>query len=320
MTWFMNFGDQHYTRALNEVDPQIRLSQQNALNQPVDNPFYNYLTPQLFPGQLRNQRQVSLGSLLRPYPQYGPLYTIGNVGAGERYNSLELKAQKMYSRGFNFLFAYVYIREKLQINNFNDLDYFSNTFQLAGQQSTPTSRHCGRYVGSAVRKGTSINGDASRAVDAAIGGWKIAGVWTYSTGAFVRFGNLIANGSPCLDNPTPERWFDTSVFSRLPANTYVVRNNPMQYDCLTGPRFSQLDATLTKDFAVTERVRVELKMAAYNATNSLNRAGSEYRHQQLSIRTGFVPGYSGVQLWRANARARQYHRADRLNSGLKIRF
>ena len=57
----MNFGDQHYTRAVNEVDPQIRLAQQNALNQPVDNPFFNYLTPELFPGQLRNQRQVSLG-------------------------------------------------------------------------------------------------------------------------------------------------------------------------------------------------------------------------------------------------------------------
>ena len=60
-------------------------------------------------------------------------------------------------------------------------------------------------------------------VDAAIGGWKLAGVWTYSSGAFVRFGNLIVNGNPCLDNPTPERWFDTDVFSRLPANTYVIR-------------------------------------------------------------------------------------------------
>ncbi len=273
VTYFMNFGDQHYTRAVNEISPEIRAQQQNALNQPVDNPFFNYLTPQLFPGQLRNQRQVSLGSLLRPFPHYGPLYEIGTIGAGERYHSLELKAQKMYSQGYNFLFAYVYIHEKLQINNFNDSDYNAGTLRW---QDSNQPRHRLTAAGTwdlPFGRGKKLVPDASRALDAAIGGWKLAGVWTYSTGAFVRFGNLVANGNPCLDNPTPERWFDTSAFSRLPANTYVIRSNPMQYDCLTGPRFSQLDATLTKDFAITERVRVELKMAAYNATNSLNRAG-----------------------------------------------
>lgn len=273
VTYFMNFGNQHYTRTLNATDPQIRLAQQNALNLPVDNPFFNYLTPQLFPGQLRSQRQVSLGSLIKPYPQYGPLYEIGVLGAGERYNSLELKAQKMYSRGFNLLFAYVYIRERTEINSFNDVDAFTNTFRW---QDSNQPRHRVTAAGTwdlPFGKGRPYLTNASKAVDAAVGGWKAAGVWTYSSGAFIRFGNLIASGSPCVDNPTPGRWFDTTVFSRLPANTYVVRSNPLQYDCLTGPRFSQVDATLTKDFAVTERVRLELKMAAYNATNSLNRAG-----------------------------------------------
>jgi hypothetical protein len=51
----------------------------------------------------------------------------------------------------------------------------------------------------------------------------------------------------------------------------VLRTNPMQYDCLTGPRSWNLDANLTKSVRVTERVHVELRMAAYNATNRLNR-------------------------------------------------
>ena len=142
----------------------------------------------------------------------------------------------MYSQGYNFLFAYVYIREKLQINNFNDLDYFANTFRW---QDSNQPRHRLTAAGTwdlPFGKGQEACRQTHlEAVDAAIGGWKLAGVWTYSTGAFVRFGNLIANGNPCLDNPTPERWFDTSAFSRLPANTYVIRSNPMQYDCLTGP-------------------------------------------------------------------------------------
>ena len=319
VTWFMNFGNQHYTKALNEVDPRLRVEYQNTLNQPVDNPFYNYLTPELMPGQLRNLRQVSLGSLLRPYPHYGPLYQIGTLGARERYHSLELKAQKMYSKGYNFLFAYVYIREKLQINTFNDLDYFSGTLRW---QDSNQPRHRITAAGTwdlPFGKGRPFLNDAPRALDAAIGGWKLAGVWTFSTGAFIRFGNLIVNGNPCLDNPTPQRWFNTDVFSRLPANTYVLRTNPLQYDCLTGPKFSQLDATLTKDFAVTERVRVELKMAAYNATNRLNRAGPNTDINSSQFGTALFQGTPSSSFGAQNQELGNIT-GRQVELGLKIRF
>jgi hypothetical protein len=91
------------------------------------------------------------------------------------------------------------------------------------------------------------------------------------TGDFPQFGNMIITGNPCISNPTPQHWFNTSVFAPIPANTYVLRTNPLQYDCLTGPKFWVLDGNLTKAFNVTERFHAELKMAAYNATNRLNR-------------------------------------------------
>src|SRR5215472_12022193 len=112
---------------------------------------------------------------------------------------------------------------------------------------------------------------APKVVDAVLGGWKVAGLWTFISGDFPRFGNLIVSGNPCIDSPNSKQWFNTSVFSRIPANTYVLRTNPLQYDCLTGPHFWNLDANLTKAFHITERFRAELKMAAYNATNRLNR-------------------------------------------------
>ena len=77
------------------------------------------------PGPLYNQQTVSLGSLLVPYPQYSALAEFGHCCAAERYNSLELRAQKVFSKGYNFLFSYVYIREKSQIY-FNDLDTFTS--------------------------------------------------------------------------------------------------------------------------------------------------------------------------------------------------
>src|SRR5262249_9224482 len=138
VTWFYNVGNQHYSYALNNRDPRIDVAQQNAINTTVDNPFYNYLTPALFPGPLRNQQTVSLGSLLRQYPQYGSLYEVGKLGAAERYHSLEFKAQKAFAKGWNFLAAYVYIHEKAQTTGLNELDTYQNNLEY---QNSNQPRH-----------------------------------------------------------------------------------------------------------------------------------------------------------------------------------
>src|SRR6202158_4495219 len=274
VTWFANFGNHSYVKALNNIDPRLQIQYQNGLSVNVDNPFYNYLTPTLFPGALRNQKTVSLGSLLKPYPQYGGLYQVGVSGAGERYHSLEFKAQKPFSKGYNFLFAYVYIRESSE-RFFNDLDTWANKLTW---QASDQPRH--RVTGAGtwdlpVGKGRAYLNDIPRAADAVVGGWKLAGVLTFMTGQFLRFGNMIADGKPCISNPTPERWVNTDAFRRVPSNTYLLRTNPLQYDCLTGPKYWVLDGTLIKNVAITERIHGEFKIAAYNATNRLNRGAPD---------------------------------------------
>ena len=62
-----------YDKNLNMADPAFRYEHKTLLNTQVANPFRNYLTPDKFPGQLRNTATVSLGSLLVPYPQYGAI-------------------------------------------------------------------------------------------------------------------------------------------------------------------------------------------------------------------------------------------------------
>jgi hypothetical protein len=270
-TWFMNFGNQHYSRALNNIDPRIQVEQQNAVNVNVDNPFYNYLTPELFPGPLRNQKTVSLSSLLTQYPQYGGLYEVGTLGASERYHSAEVKVQKAFSKGWNFLGAYVYIHEKTQ-RFFNELDTYQNNLTY---QNSNQPRHritmAGTYelpFGVGRPYLSSMPGFA----EAFVGGWKVTAVSTYSTGAILRFGKMNYNGQdPTVSDPTPGRWFNTDAFSPIPSNTFVIRSNPLQFDNLTGPSYYMLDATLSKSFRITEKVRVELKAAAYNALNRLNR-------------------------------------------------
>lgn len=271
-TYFLNLGNQLYSKALNNVDPRIQVAQQNAINVSVDNPFYNYLTSTLFPGSLRNQSKVTLSSLLRQYPQYGVLYQVGTLGAAERYHSVEVKAQKAFSKGWNFLFAYVHIREKSQ-EFFNELDTY--LYNLSYQNSNqPRNRVTSAGTWEVpLGHGKHYLNSLPRVADAVIGGWKLTGVYTFISGAILRFGKMNYNGSEVtISNPSMSKWFNTSAFSAIASNTTVIRSNPWQFDHLTGPSYHMVDATLSKDFRVTEKIKAELKMAAYNAINRLNLA------------------------------------------------
>jgi len=53
----------------------------------------------------------------------------------------------------------------------------------------------------------------------------------------------------------------------LPA--FTPRLNPWQYPGVTGPRFANIDSTLSKYFPLRgDRTKLEFKLEAYNMTNS----------------------------------------------------
>ncbi|MEO8657577.1 MAG: TonB-dependent receptor [Bryobacteraceae bacterium] len=318
-SFFTNFGHQLYNKALNQIDPQVQLKYQNTLNQNVANPFYHYLDQTVMPGPLYNQQTVPLSSLLVPYPQYSGLAEFGQCCARERYNSLELRAQKAFSRGWNFLFAYVYINEKNQIN-FNDQDVFANT--LTWQDSNqPHHRISGASTYEIpVGRGRTYLTGIPKAADFLIGGWKVVGAMTLTTGDYPRFGNMIVTGDPCSGERTPQHWFNTSAFSQTPANTYVLRANPLQYGCLTGPKFFNLDGTLSKAFKINDRFSTEFKMAAYNATNKLNRGDPNTDIYSSTFGQALYQGSPGGSFGQQGATYGSGNSGRQLELGLKIIF
>jgi hypothetical protein len=66
-------------------------------------------------------------------------------------------------------------------------------------------------------KGRRFPTGAPRFADGFIGGWSVSPTMTWRSGNLLSFPGLIANGDPRIDNPGPDRWFDTSVFAQLPA-------------------------------------------------------------------------------------------------------
>lgn len=117
-----------------------------------------------------------------------------------------------------------------------------------------------------VGRGRTLLANAPGLLNAIVGGWSTSSILLWNSGSFLRFPQAIVEGNPKVDNPTRNQWFNTSSF-KVP-EAFTPRTNPWQYPGLTGPRYWQLDGTLSKYFPVTERFRLEFKLEAYNLTNS----------------------------------------------------
>jgi hypothetical protein len=265
-TFFMSYGrDLGYTKQFNLSDPALTYTYKAQLSQSIPNPFYQYLTPETFPGQARNRQNVTIGSLLVPYPQYGTLSRNQVPGVHDRYRALQLRLQRSSASGYSFLWAYNYNRQKTE-DFFNPDDRYAERFTY---QPSSNPRHRMTLAGSydlPFGRNRRFLAGLHSIPNAILGGWGLSGIYTYASGQFVRFNQLIVNGDPRIDDPNRDRWFDTSVFAQ--ALPFTPRTNPWQYEGVTGPRTWNVDLTLAKFFPITERVRIEFRMEGYNVTNS----------------------------------------------------
>jgi hypothetical protein len=265
-TYFMNFGHNlPYTLALNMQDPQNSYTYKSALDAPVPNPFYKYLTPDKFPGTLRNDPTVTIGRLLNPYPQYGGISQQYTEGFLNRYKAFQFRFQRAFSKGYSFIFSYNYNQEK-NSQFFNSPDQYANkTTLIAGTMP----RHRASVAGSydfPFGKGRPYLNNLHPVLNAIIGGWQTSHLLMANSGNLLSFGQMVTDGSsPKLDDRTPLKMFDISKFQR--PVSYTPRTNPWNYPGVTGNKYWNLDSTLTKVFPIKERYNLEFRWEAYNSPN-----------------------------------------------------
>jgi len=274
-SYFFNLGTRvPYDINLNMADPAYRYEYKTLLNTQVPNPFRNYLTPDKFPGQLRNTATVSIGSLLVPYPQYGAIAQPNTNGKQMRTHTFELRAQRPFTKGVSFLVGYAWNRERVQ-QWFDDLAQYRvlRTNGEEGWQWRPTDSPTHRLTAAVtaqipVGRGRAFWIDMPRAVDLLVGGWQYTATTRYYSGRPLLFGtSYVVNGNPKVDNPTRDRWFDASLFRVQ--DTFTPRSNPWYFEGLNGPSVFMTDMTLTKQFSLTQKYRVEARLEAYNALNTV---------------------------------------------------
>lgn len=110
-----------------------------------------------------------------------------------------------------------------------------------------------------------------RSAEFLLGAWQVSGIYTYTSGPALIFSSaIVAPNSVKYLGQTGINgyWFDIAGFAAQPS--FTRRTNPWYYPGLNGPGFKNTDLALSKQFPITERARVAIRLDAFNALNSMN--------------------------------------------------
>ena len=164
---------------------------------------------------------------------------------------------------------------------------------------------------------------ASGVASALLRGWQLNGVMTVETGLPFNFScsctsNTPGNGdSPSLTGAwnvlhgiNTQSWFDTSVFAQPAANTF---GNAGIY-AYSGPHLFNLDAGLSRQIRLSERVGLEFRTEWFSATNTpqFGLPGGSFGSSSFGKITSTLQAGSAVQEAYGGNRV--------IDFGMKIRF
>jgi hypothetical protein len=121
--------------------------------------------------------------------------------------------------------------------------------------------------------------------------------------------NLVGDPNIPEDQRTAAKWFNTSAFAN-PAN-WTIGNVPRTMPNLRGPAYDNLDMSVFRNIRITERVKLEFRVEAFNTFNTvvLNNPN-----------TSFTPNAAGVNTNPNFGTITSSMNARRLQFGLRLVF
>jgi hypothetical protein len=226
------------------------------------------------PNQPRPTLGVTDNNVNRPYIRISPaLRTLGQLRSEGfvDYNGLLMKFQRRFANNFSTLTAYTFGRAE-DYNSDND-----GTVTLTNVYDKEYDRGPAQYDVTHTLSSTWIY-EVPWARGRAYGGWQLNGVLYLRSGLPVNItttqnilSTTVGTGarpnqtcSGALDNPSIERWFDTSCFVNVAENTATYGNTPR--NSVRGPGQFNIDASLIKNTRLG-RFDTEVRVEAFNVLN-----------------------------------------------------
>jgi Carboxypeptidase regulatory-like domain/TonB dependent receptor len=253
-----------------------------------------------------DQRRLYSGCTLADPPSSCKFSSTGLIAgiANSSYNALEASLKKRFSHGFAFLASYAYSKAIDDASSFNmtgsaakpvagENDLAQNPFDLAAERgpSLFDARH--RFVFS-YQWSLPFFRESGGIRQGALGGWQLNGIVTAMSGTpFTVFDstdvsdqggapeitgfsanrpNLVSGQNPNSGPRTTSAWLNRAAFAQVIPDP----NSPVQQfgnagrNIGVGPRFSDWDLSVFKNFRVTESKNIQFRAEFFNILNHPN--------------------------------------------------
>jgi len=239
-----------------------------------------------------NNAQPGAGNVnaRRPWPIFNGGFQVMNGSVHSTYHALQVRLQKRLSQGFTLLSSFSYAKS---IDNGSGLRAqngdggVSNDYDLTTIRGLSAFDFRRNWTNSLLYelpfgKGKAMLGNASRAVDAIVGGWQLGTILTLQDGFPLNAGcgsNLQNGGDGCYPDATgispqlprgeqdPNRWFNLGAFvNRFPGGPQFRFGNSGR-NTIIGPGIIDMDFSATKVFRITERQQLQFRAEFFNLPN-----------------------------------------------------
>jgi hypothetical protein len=274
--------------------PDQYLSQGNALLRQVPNPFLGQIPANTSLGQAT----VSVGQLLRPYPQFTGVTAVRSTSGSSIYHSFQLRVERHMASGFTLLTSYTFSKliddgspGSAQAYN-GENPGFQDLTNRRLERSLDAQNLSQHFVTSFVYElpfgpGKHFLSGARGPVAFLAGGWQVNGIATLENGIPLSLGTASNptlgavgsgslrpnnNGHSAAKSGSAESrlnsYFDTSVFSQ-PA-PFQFGNTARTLPDVRAPGIVDFDLSGVKNTKIRERYTIQFRAEFFNAFNHAN--------------------------------------------------
>lgn len=261
---------------VNQAHPSY-LELGNALLERVPNPFYGILESGSLAGPT-----LQRGQLLRPYPQFTGVTRNFPAYGSSVYHAFQAKLETRL-RSWTTIVSYTASK------NLSDIATIQNAYDRRAARSpaafdVPQRLTITTSIDLPFGQGRRFLGQAPRALDLIAGGWTLAFFNTFQggfpqqfsvgrstlflPGSGPQFPNAVGDPSEGISGPHSQRlnrYFNTDAFAQPPDFTFG--NTAARIGSVRSPGMDNWNLSLTKQFSITERFKVNLRASSFNLLN-----------------------------------------------------
>lgn len=261
---------------VNQADP-ASLALGSALLQTVPNPFFDVIASGPLAG-----KTIQRGQLLRPYPQFSGVSRSFPAYGSSVYHAFQAKLE---TRLKNWTTIIAYTASK----NLSDIATIQNAYDRRAARSpaafdVPQRLTVTTSIDLPFGRGRRFLGQSGRSLDLIVGGWTLAFFNTFQGGFPTQFSVgrstlFLPGAGPQFPNATGDptdgasgphsqrltRYFNTDAFAQPPDFTFG--NTAARIGSVRSPGMDNWNLSLTKQFSITERFKLNLRASSFNLMN-----------------------------------------------------